>query len=313
MKILLAEDDRLACLALETFLQRWQFEVETVHDGWSALRALDSDEPPRIALLDWMMPGLDGVELCQMIRKESSRPYCYLCLLAARGEKRHFIDGLEAGADDYLAKPVDFWELSARLGSARRILTIQDQLVASREMLREQATHDPLTGLWNRAVILDTLRREWKRGQRKGSSVGVIMMDVDHLKRINQAYGPHSGDLVLAEIAQRVCASLRCYDAIGRFGAEEFFIVLPETDALETFSIAERLRRAVADQPIVHDQGAIPVTISLGASASDLLHADADFLVAEAESALARAKAAGCNRAELSSSVEAVQVDFLVG
>lgn len=304
MKILIGEHDRASCLALEVLLHRWGFEVESVHDGWSALRVLDSPNPPRIAILDWMMPGLDGVELCQMLRKESSRPYCYLMLLALRGEKRHFVDGIEAGADDYLAKPVDFWELKSRISTARRMLDMQDQLAAVRDMLREQAMHDPLTGLWNRTVILDTLRREWRRGQRKGTPVGVIMADVDHFKRINDSYGHATGDLVLSEIAQRMCGSLRCYDAIGRYAGEEFLIVLPETDPTETYAVAERLRQAIEGKPIVHVDTTISVTISLGAAASDRIHSEADFLIGEADTALVCAKQEGRNRVELAATLE---------
>lgn len=299
MKILIAEDDRISCLAIEAFLHRWEFEVETVHDGWSALRAFESDDPPRIAILNWMISGLNGPELCQMIHNDATRPYCYLLLLAPRGEKRHFIDGMEAGADDYLAKPVDFWELKARITTARRLLEMQDQLIASKEMLRQQAMHDSLTGLWNRAVIVDSLRREWRRSQRKGTSIGVVMADIDQFRRINESHGQGVGDIVLGEVAQRICSFLRPYDAIGRYGDDELLILLPEVDPTETYAIAERLRYAVASRPIMHAGDVIPVTISLGAAASDVIHAEPDFLIGEADGALACAKQGGRNRVEL--------------
>lgn len=308
MKVLLVEDDCIACLALDSVLRQCNCEVQTVHDGWSALRAFEADNGPRIAILDWVIPGLDGHELCRMIRQVYSQSYCYIVMLTARGEKRDIVAGLESGADDYLVKPVDFDELKARIGTARRILDMQDHLIASRDSFREQAMHDSVTGLWNRTVIDDTLRREWKRLQRQEGPIGVIVADIDQFKRINDTFGHPTGDRVLTEVAQRMSATLRPYDAIGRYGGDEFLIVLPNTDARETFAVADRLRHAVALRPIVSIGHAVDVavTVSLGASASDALHAEPNALIIEADAALYRAKNTGRNRAELVVGLEAV-------
>src|SRR5262249_31905387 len=150
-------------------LTDWGYEVCTAHDGPSALQILHKDTSPKLVILDWMLPGMSGLELCRQVRQWPGTPYYYILLMTARAGSQDKIAGLEAGADDYLVKPVDVGELKARLGTAKRILSLQEQLMAAQEALRQQATHDPLTGLWNRTVILDTLKRELVGARRKGS------------------------------------------------------------------------------------------------------------------------------------------------
>lgn len=301
LKILLAEDDRIFALALKNFLHRSGFEVESVHDGLSALGVVQSPAAPRIAIIDWTLPGLDGLELCRRIREESlqkSAPsYCFILMLTARGEKQDIIDGLGAGADDYLVKPIDFDELKAHLGTAQRIIQLQDQLLTCRNSLRDQATRDSLTGVWNRAMILDIMRSEAKRSQREARSLGAIMADVDHFKVTNDTFGHPAGDQVLSEVARRMVAALRPYDAIGRYGGDEFLALLPGCDIASASAIAERIRGAVAQAPVVHGDIAIRVTVTLGVSAGSAIQ-DSDSLIGAADLALYRAKNSGRNRVE---------------
>ena len=159
-RILIAEDDPVSRRLLELFLVKWGFEVSIATTGTEALQMLERLDAPRLAILDWMMPGMEGVQVCQKLRETADRKYVYVLLLTARTQKEDLLQGLESGADDYLTKPFDAQELRARLHVGQRILDLQDQLIAAGEELLYRATHDNLTGVVNRGVILDTLRRE---------------------------------------------------------------------------------------------------------------------------------------------------------
>ncbi len=298
MRILVAEDDPISRHLLEAFLVKWGYEVIVAADGVEARRVLQHDNAPNLALLDWMMPGTDGVEICREVRKRAAEPYTYILLVTAKGQKQDILEGLEAGADDYLAKPFDPQELRARLRVGRRILELQEQLIQAREELRAQATHDPLTGLWNRTAILETLQRELDRAERQRTPVAVFMADLDHFKQINDTYGHLAGDAVLREVSRRMRTTIRSYDAIGRYGGEEFLIVTPGCDVTTALKLAERVRSCVSREPIDVAGGTFPATLSLGVAASSEA-GDADQLVRDADAALYRAKNAGRNRVEL--------------
>ncbi len=308
MRILIAEDDPVSRRLLETFLVKWGYDVVVAGDGAQAWKVLQREDAPKLVVLDWMMPGMDGVQVCCEVRNRADRPYVYIILLTAKGHKEDIIEGIEAGADDYLTKPFDAHELRARLRAGRRILDLQEELVSAREALRVQATHDPLTGLWNRGAILDILRRELGRAQREGVPLGVVMADLDHFKRINDTHGHLAGDAVLQEATRRMRASVRPYDAIGRYGGEEFLIVVPACDAVSALHQAERLRASISGAPMKISQGLMPVTLSLGVAASGVAKdADADLLLRAADAALYRAKNAGRNRVELATPAEVIQ------
>ncbi len=300
MRVLIAEDDAVLRRLLEWALMKWGYEVAVAKNGTAAWEMLQVEGAPRLALLDWMMPGMDGVEVCRQARKRLAQPYTYILLLTAKGEKLDVIEGLESGADDYLTKPFDLEELQARLRVGKRILELEDRLVAAREVLQFKATHDSLTGLWNRAAILDFLRRELSRAHRQGTSVGILLTDLDGFKAINDTHGHLAGDDVLREVSARLSASVREYDGVGRYGGEEFLIVLPGCDASATRDRAESLRRAVGSLPVESANGRIGVTLSLGAVSSlEWGEADMDALLRAADAALYRAKAAGRNRVDL--------------
>jgi diguanylate cyclase (GGDEF)-like protein len=281
-------------------LTRWGYEVVVTRNGDEAWELLHRIDAPPLAILDWMMPGMDGVEVCRKVRQRGQEPYIYLLLLTTKGRKENVIEGLDAGADDYLTKPFDPHELQVRLRTGKRIMTLQAELIEAREALRVQAMHDPLTGIWNRRAILDVLGNELARSRREGLSVAVAIADIDHFKRINDTYGHLVGDTALCEAASRMRAQLRPYDVIGRYGGEEFLVVLPGCTSQDAFKLAERLRIGMSQEPIEIPGGTIEVMCSLGVAASDMIVAlEPAALIQAADSALYRAKAGGRNRVEL--------------
>jgi two-component system, cell cycle response regulator len=300
MKILAAEDNPVFQYMLRSMLAKWGYDVVVAGNGTEALQVLQSGDPPRLAILDWMMPGMDGLEVCRQVRAASAELYIYILLLTARAESGDLVQGMEAGADDYLTKPFNAHELRVRLRAGSRILDLQTQLLRAREALRQQATHDSLTGLLNRASILELLQTELQRGGRERSPLAVLMADLDRFKQINDTYGHLVGDATLRVATQRMKACLRRYDMIGRYGGEEFLIVLPGCDFVSGLQEAERLQRAIAAEPIRVGGLSLPVTCSLGVSWRACTEAvDTDTLVREADLALYSAKSRGRNRAEL--------------
>jgi two-component system cell cycle response regulator len=296
MKILIADDDRMSRLVLEKTLEREGYEVIAVDNGRLALQQLSLHDGPRLALLDWMMPELDGPGVCLEVRKRHDRPYVHIVLLTSRGSKRDVVMGLEAGADDYLTKPWDSAELAARLRVGQRILQLEDRLVEARETMRFKATHDHLTSLFNRGVIVDLLARELSRTRREQGCTVVMLGDLDHFKAVNDRCGHVVGDEVLREIARRLLESARSYDFVGRYGGEEFLIVLNNCDSTQAVLRAEEIRSRIGNRPVNTLRGPLPVTISVGVLASRDwdLHFVEEILV-EVDSALYQAKADGRN------------------
>ena len=305
MKVLAAEDNPVFQSMLRALLTKWGYDVVAARDGIEAWRILESAAAPRLAILDWMMPGVDGVELCRRVRAAGREPYIYILLLTARTESQDLVEGMEAGADDYLTKPFNAQELRVRLRAGHRILDLQEELVAAREALRDQATHDGLTGLLNRVTILDALRSELGRSTRERRPVAVLMVDLDHFKRVNDTHGHAAGDAVLREAARRMKSSVRPYDSVGRYGGEEFLMVLPGCDTFTAQAQAERFREALASEPIAFDGHSIRVTCSIGVSGSaGLSAASGDTLVHAADVALYQAKNRGRNQVAQASACE---------
>jgi diguanylate cyclase (GGDEF)-like protein len=299
MKVLIADDDAVSRRLLQVSLTKAGYDVAVSVDGAEALTIANRADCPRLMVLDWMMPHVDGVEVCRAVRKLAREPYVYIILLTARGRQEEIVEGLEAGADDYITKPFDLDELKARLRAGRRILDLQEQLVSTREQLRIQATHDSLTGLLNRFAILEALGREVTRSAREGTRAGVIMADLDHFKQVNDTYGHAVGDAVLRESARRMLSSIRAYDSIGRYGGEEFLIIAPGCGVNEATLQAERLRASVSAAAIDAAGSPVLMTMSVGVAAgSD--GKQADDLLRAADEALYQAKDAGRNRVEVS-------------
>src|SRR5882672_8330970 len=264
MKILIADDELVSRLLLEKTLERAGYEVIAVDNGRLAAEHLCRRDGPRLALLDWVMPELDGPSVCRQVRTERAQPYVYMVLLTSKESKQDTVTGLEAGADDYLVKPFDPEELKARLRTGRRILQLEDKLVEAREDMRFKATHDPLTSLFNRGVIMDLLSRELARTYREQSCTTVLLGDVDHFKRVNDTYGHLVGDEVLREVARRLLASVRSYDFVGRYGGEEFLVVLNSCHTANAMARAEEIRNAIANVPMHTQGGPLSITMSLG-------------------------------------------------
>ena len=300
MRILIADDSIVSRHLLDATLRKWNYEVVIAADGIEAWDTLQSEDAPRVAILDWMMPGLTGPEICRRVRERSKSAdavYTYLLLLSSKNQREDLIEGLESGADDYLTKPFDQHELKARLRAGTRIIDLQQELLKAREALREQATKDFLTRLWNRPSILEILQRELARGSRENRPVGVVLADLDRFKNVNDSFGHFAGDALLREFSRRMSASMRSYDSIGRYGGEEFLIVLPGCDETCSASQGERLQLALANEPMIIGDASLTITGSFGATSwRPGLPAQAEYLIRIADNALYMAKNQGRNR-----------------
>jgi two-component system cell cycle response regulator len=296
MRILIAEDDAISRTLLERTLQRAGYAVIAVENGAQAIAELIKQDAPRLALLDWIMPEMDGLEVCREIRRRKEQAYTYLILLSSRESKGDIVVGLESGADDYLTKPFDVDELKARLRTGHRILELEDHLVEARESMRFQATHDLLTSLWNRGVIVELMSHEIMRARREHSCTAVMMCDIDHFKSVNDQFGHAVGDEVLREVARRLHKSVRSYDMVGRYGGEEFLVSLNKCNPGSAVSRAENLRIKICDRPIQTTNNPLTVTISIGlALSSEFTQCTVEELMHQADMALYAAKAAGRN------------------
>ncbi len=292
LKVLIAEDDPVSRRVLEGFLAKWGYDLVVTKDGVEAWRALQQEGAPQLAIVDWMMPGMDGLELCRAVRGRGAGPYTYILLLTAKGQKRDIVHGIEAGADDYLTKPFDAQELRVRIRAGVRLLELH-------EKLRDFAARDPLTGVFNRGAILELLQRELARSEREGVSIGVIIADLDHFKRVNDTYGHQVGDAVLCEAVNRIKAAVRAYDFVGRYGGEEFLVFSPKCDLRAAVQQAERIREYIAREPVIAPPATVQITASFGVCASEAdVQNDFTTLIKAADAALYRAKERGRNRVE---------------
>ena len=300
VRALIAEDNAGFRQVLERMLRKWGYDVVSAGNGIEALEILQAVDPPRLAILDWMMPGLDGVEVCRRVREQNREPYVYILLLTAKDTSAELVEGMEAGADDYLRKPVDSHELRVRIRAGRRILDLQEEVVRARETLRHQATRDQLTGIWNRGAMFDILARELKRAKRESTTLSIIMADLDHFKQVNDTLGHAAGDAVLRETTRRIIECVRSYDAPCRYGGEEFLVILPTCDLAGAALRAQQIRSVIAATPFQIPEGALNVSCSLGVTASSgAAGFEVGALLREADEALYAAKHNGRNRVEV--------------
>jgi two-component system cell cycle response regulator len=295
VKILVADDDPVSRRLMERMLQRGGYEVITVQNGRQAAHELSRVGGPRLALIDWMMPELDGPSLCRELRSRLNDPYVYILLLTSKQSGGDLVEGLEAGADDYLRKPCNAAELKARLHTGRRILQLEDKLVEAREEMRFKATHDALTSLWDRGAILALLRSELSRSIRGHLPVSLLLCDVDHFKRINDVHGHQAGDEVLQEVSARLLDAVRSHDAVGRYGGEEFLIVLGGCSCEHLKQRAEQVRTAINGSPVFTKHGSLSVSLSVGAITVESWDESIpiELLLKPADEALYQAKASG--------------------
>jgi len=297
VRILIADDDPVSRRLLERTLEGLGHEVVAVPDGSAAVAAILGANGPSLAILDWMMPGADGLTVCRTVRQRAT-PYVYIIMLTGRHRRDDMVAALDAEVDDFLTKPFDALELRARLRSGERVLQLQETLLRAQDQLRQQATHDGLTGLWNRSKVLDQLDVELTRAVRDQRPLSIAMADLDQFKHINDSHGHGAGDLVLREAAVRMRSVLRPYDGLARHGGDEFLLLMPGCDTSAAFEIAERARAAIASEPARNDLLALPMTISVGIACTVDATVDPTALIAAADEALYRAKAKGRNCVE---------------
>ncbi len=292
MKILIAEDDAVSRRLLESFLRKWGYDVLITSNGREAWELLQEPEAPSLVVSDWIMPDMDGLELCRKIREVERAEYTYFIILTAKGKKEDVITGLEAGADDYLTKPFNRDELKYRVKIGERIIDLE------RRILRLAST-DSLTGVLNRRAFMERMEQEISRSFRDNLPLSLILSDIDHFKRVNDRHGHQVGDLVLQRFVSQLMESSRPYDFVGRYGGEEFVICLPDAGEPQTRIVAERMRRSIEDMRIMLPDGSksVRITASFGIVALRLeLEDSVDSLIGRADVALYKAKHEGRNR-----------------
>jgi diguanylate cyclase (GGDEF)-like protein len=298
--ILVAEDNQSSRRLLEKTLAKAGYDVLAVENGRQALEAIDRKFFP-LVLTDWMMPELNGLELCKAIRKRSGQGYVFIILLTARDSKCDIVTGLEAGADDYLTKPFSRSELIARLNCGVRILELERSLMQANEEIRFLSITDPLTRCYNRGYICERLPQEIKRAIRYDRPLSLMLCDIDHFKKVNDIYGHQAGDELLKEFVEFIKSSIRKdVDWLARYGGEEFLIVLPETKLSSAVRVAQRLRRILAAKKTKVDGGELSITASFGVTGFDAIFRKdeilPDIMIRHADQCLYRAKKSGRNR-----------------
>ena len=298
MKILLADDCASTLDILRMSLTRWGYEPILVTDGEQALRVLESDGGPRLAILDWSMPRIEGPNVCRMLRgrNENGSSYTYVIVLTSHDGEDCVVEALEAGADDYLTKPVSTRELQLRVRAGERILQLQERLVRTNRKLAVLTTQDPLTKLLNRSTLLERLAQEVERADRSASDLALVTLDVDQFQRVNERFGFQVGDEVLSQLAHRIKNAVRVYDIVGRMGDEEFSIVFPDANHGQAIAMAERIRSTIQDRPFEVLQQSISLTVSLGVASSSTERLDRRKLIHGAAQALRQASHEGGNR-----------------
>ena len=298
-RVLLVDDEPTQRLITARLLKRAGYQVETAKNGKEALERLTASDQFQLLVTDWEMPEMDGVALCRAVRAEQRYGYVYTILLTSRDAIEHLVAGLQAGADDYLTKPVLEPELLARLNAGRRIVSLERSLRAANEENRRLSITDPLTGAYNRRHLMEQLPIEIERSARYGRRLSILMCDVDHFKKVNDTYGHQAGDTVLKAVVTTIGEKVRTTDWVARYGGEEFVIVLPETGFTNACKVAETLRDALAKADIAVDDSTLHVTASFGVTGWDAdipPSASVDTMVARCDACVYESKSGGRNR-----------------
>lgn len=303
MRALVVDDDPNLRRIINIYLTQVGYEVTEAANGQAAWEHWQAD-PIRLIVTDWMMPIMDGEELVRRLRAASAvAGYCYIIMLTARTNKGDVAVGLEAGADDYLTKPFDSRELRSRVAIGQRILDLEATLNEARRQMEILAMHDGLTNLLNRRAIHAHAESELSLANRQGSALSLLMLDIDYFKAVNDRYGHAVGDLALRFVADMLMQKKRPYDWAGRWGGEEFLLVLPKANLEEAARVAERIRASLEATPLgLADGREVPLRLSLGVSSTHgQLHnpMTVNQLLQQADIALYAAKAAGRNQVRM--------------
>jgi diguanylate cyclase (GGDEF)-like protein len=303
--VLLVDDDEDVRNHLGPMITAAGYEVVTAADAEAALASLQRNFTP-IVILDVGLPGMNGLDLCREIRCQSYSGYVYLMLHSCKDAHEDILAGLEAGADDYLAKGTPKSQLLGRLLTAQRIFALEHSLKVSVGDQQRMAMTDVLTGAFNRRYLLQHLTVELRRALRSSGELAVLVLDFDHFSGVNDLYGHAAGDAALAELVKRIQNNLRRHcDWCARLGGDEFVVVLPQTDIAGASIVADKLLRAIGSTPMRTDAGIVRMTVSIGASAlgarEDANLVSAETLLARADLCLYESKRAGRNRATMPS------------
>jgi diguanylate cyclase (GGDEF)-like protein len=304
MRILVADDEPLSRHVLQAAVEQLGHRWTAAENGQAAWHCFNQDKPD-VLLTDLLMPEVDGLELCRRVRADARAGYTYIILVTVLGDRHDVVRGMEAGADDYLVKPLQLFDLQARLIAAQRVTDLHAELARHRAELAHLARHDPLTGLGNRRSLEDDVAVLHARSRRYGRGFALAMCDLDRFKAYNDTYGHQAGDQALRTVAATIAGELRLGDSVYRYGGEEFLLVLPE-QTLDTAVVAvERVRSAV-ERLAIPQPAAGPdamLTVSAGIAAFGPGEATTvEALLARADAALYRAKAAGRNQLVLADS-----------
>jgi diguanylate cyclase (GGDEF)-like protein len=298
-RVLLVDDEPTQRLITARLLKRAGYQVDTAQNGREALEKLKASDQFQLLVTDWEMPEMDGVALCRAVRAEQTSGYVYTILLTSRDAIEHLVAGLQAGADDYLTKPVLEPELLARLNTGRRIVTLERSLRAANEENRRLSVTDALTGAFNRRYLMEQVPTEIDRSSRYDHRLAILMCDVDHFKKINDTYGHQAGDEVLKRVVGLLKQKIRTVDWVSRYGGEEFVIVLPETGYSNACKVAETLRDSLSQLQIDFEGKTLNVTASFGVTGWDgavPTDASVDAMVARCDACVYDSKANGRNR-----------------
>ncbi len=300
MKVLIADDENISRRKLEKFLEDLGYRVISCKGGLEAWDVIQSEDAPNLLILDWMMPGLDGMEICRKVRELAREPYTYILLLTSRGEQEDIVKGMEAGADDYITKPFNQNELKARLAAGKRIVELNEDLLIMRKNLERQAIYDELTGIYNRYYMAEILEKEFSRALRYQTDISCLLLDLDFFKEVNDTFGHAFGDMVLREFSTCLKQEARKTDIPFRYGGEEFMLLLPNTGIDGALGVAEKIRSSCEARKYNDENSSTIVTVSIGiASVKHHMLTDSKELMALADKALYHAKTEGRNRVEV--------------